>query len=313
MEFTSLGRTGLRVSVMGLGCGGHSRLGLSTGSTDEQAQDVVRAALDLGVNFIDTAESYRTEETVGRALKGRDRSSVVISTKASADIEDGMCTAAEMRGRVEACLERLQTDYIDLFNLHALIVDEHAHALAELVPLLQKMRDEGKIRFIGVTEQFIHDTSHEMLKLAAGDGCWDVVMVGFSILNQSARKSVFPWTTAQSVGTLGMFAVRRALSQPARLIEAMADLASTGLVDPSSFNPADPLDFLVADGIAESVQDAAYRFCRWEPGMDVVLSGTGNIEHLRRNAASLSRPPLPSPVVERLTQMLAKVDSVSGN
>jgi len=61
MEYTTLGRTGLKVSRMGLGCGGHSRLGLSTGSTETEAENVVRAALSLGINFIDTAEGYGTE------------------------------------------------------------------------------------------------------------------------------------------------------------------------------------------------------------------------------------------------------------
>lgn len=83
MQTTILGRTNLTVSRMGLGAGGHSRLGRNAGRTDAQAADLVRRALDHGVNFIDTAEGYGTEAIVGQALQGRDRTSVVLSTKKS--------------------------------------------------------------------------------------------------------------------------------------------------------------------------------------------------------------------------------------
>jgi aryl-alcohol dehydrogenase-like predicted oxidoreductase len=69
MEYTTLGKTGLRVSVAGLGCGGFSRLGLSVGKTEDEAVLLVRQAVDMGVNFIDTAPIYGTEVIVGRALK----------------------------------------------------------------------------------------------------------------------------------------------------------------------------------------------------------------------------------------------------
>ena len=80
MNFTTLGRTDLNVSVAGLGCGGHSRLGQSYGHTFEQSRAVVEAAVDLGVNFIDTAAAYRTEEIVASALGGQ-RERAIVSTK----------------------------------------------------------------------------------------------------------------------------------------------------------------------------------------------------------------------------------------
>jgi len=77
MHYKILGRTGLNVSVAGLGCGGHSRLGQTYGNTLEQSADVVRAALDLGINFIDTAAAYGTEKIVGEAVRDR-RDKVII-------------------------------------------------------------------------------------------------------------------------------------------------------------------------------------------------------------------------------------------
>ena len=82
MEYRSLGKTGLNVSVAGLGCGGNSRLGLGRGASVDDCVAVVRTAVDLGVNFLDTAEAYGTEEIVGAAARSYDRDRLVISTKA---------------------------------------------------------------------------------------------------------------------------------------------------------------------------------------------------------------------------------------
>src|SRR6185436_3846496 len=82
MQYTTLGRTGLRVSVAGLGTGGFSRLGLKTGKTEEESARLIHEAVGLGINFIDTAPAYGTEGVVGRALKTIPRDTVVVATKA---------------------------------------------------------------------------------------------------------------------------------------------------------------------------------------------------------------------------------------
>ena len=81
MQHTTLGRTGMQVSVAGLGCGGHSRLGQSYGASEDESIAVIRRALDLGINLVDTAQVYGTESIVGKAIRGR-RDEVVLSTKA---------------------------------------------------------------------------------------------------------------------------------------------------------------------------------------------------------------------------------------
>ncbi len=313
MEFTTLGRTGLRVSRMGLGCGGHSRLGLRKGNSEQEAKNVVRAALDLGVNFFDTAESYGTEEIVGRALSSVPRESIFISTKAGVDRDERLSTAAEYKARVEACLSRLRTEYVDVFHIHAVSVDEYGYAVEIVVPALQKLKQEGKVRFIGLTENLGGEPAHRMFRLAKSDECWDVVMVGFNLLNQSARDRVFPWTQGAGIGTLEMFAVRRALTDPDLARQVILKLVEEGRVQAAEFDLDDPLGFLTAAGVAESLSEAAYRYCRHEAGIDVVLVGTGNIEHLRENARALSLPALPESVLSRLRKMFAGVDSVAGN
>jgi aryl-alcohol dehydrogenase-like predicted oxidoreductase len=110
-----------------------------------------------------------------------------------------------------------------------------------------------------------------------------------------------------------MFAVRRALSQPERLKANLQELIERGQIDPDDFELDDPLGFLVHEGGAVSLPDAAYRFCRYEPGTHVILSGTGNPDHLEANLASFERPPLPEADRRRLVQLFRRVDSVAGN
>lgn len=309
MEYTILGRTGLKVSVMGLGCGGPSRAGQSYGRSEDESVAVVREAMDMGINFIDTAERYGTEVIVGKALKDSGRHGVVLSTKKALPKS---LTGADVVAGLEASLKRLGTDYIDIYHLHGLKPERYEYCRDEIVPVLGKMRDQGKIRHVGVTELFGDDLRHEMLQQALKDDVFDVVMVGYNILNQTARATVFPLTVEKSVGVLIMFAVRRALSRPERLRTVVRELVQKGLIDADQLDLDDPLGFLVHEGGAVSVPDAAYRFCRHEKGVHVVLSGTGNPEHLKANLKSFSRSPLPETDVERLREVFARVDCVSG-
>jgi aryl-alcohol dehydrogenase-like predicted oxidoreductase len=129
-----------------------------------------------------------------------------------------------------------------------------------------------------------------MLRRALEDDYWDVMMVGFNLLNPSARRYVFPHAIEKNIGIEIMFAVRRALSDPDKLRIAIAELAQQGYLD-GAIATTDPLGFLVESGAAKSIVEAAYRFTRHEPGSHVVLTGTGNIAHLEQNVHSLTRGP----------------------
>jgi len=314
-----LGRTGLDVTVMGVGCGGPSRAGQSTGKSEAESVAVVRTALDAGINFIDTAEAYRTEAIVGQAIRGLDRSKLVISTKKSGGRN---ITPADLRRSLEDSLQRLGTDYVDVYHLHGVMLVDYPYLAAEIVPELLKLRDEGKLRFLGITERWNADTRHLMLRRALKDDVWDVMMVGFNLLNQSARELVFRRTIEEDIGILVMFAVRRALSRPEKLAEVLDELIAAGQVDPADLDRPDldrpdsdqahALDFLIHDSGAVSVPDAGYRFCRDEPGTHVILSGTGNPAHLHDNIESFYRPPLPDADRCRLAHIFRGVDSVTG-
>ncbi len=208
-------------------------------------------------------------------------------------------------------LQRLGTDTIDLYNLHGIVRGQLAYVTAEIVPALLNAREQGKIRFLGITGHFGSDTSHKMLQEAVPTGIWDIVMVGFNLLNPSARRNVLALTQAHNVGVQDMFAVRRALSDLGGLAEALDVIEKAGQLDRAKLDTGDPLGFL-KEG-TEGIVDAAYRFCRHEPGIHVVLTGTGRIEHLKENVASITRPPLPPQMLSRLEEVFGQVDSVSGN
>jgi len=317
MDYATLGRTGLKVSVAGLGCGGPSRLGLS-GLKDQthSESDViahVRGAIDLGINFFDTAEWYGTEVVVGKAIAGVPRDRLVISTKKNIVPEDHADPDKEIRAALEQSLKNLGTDYVDVYHVHGAEPKDYANALNRHLPTMVRLREEGKIRAVGITERFVVDSTHSMAERAVRDNVWDVIMVGFNLLNPCARKNIFPMTAVNSVGVMVSYALRRALSQPERLKKLCHELVSKGAIAAGALNSAEPLDFVTKEGAAVSLQDAAYRFCRHEPGVDVVLTGTGSPEHLKANVESLCRPPLPAPVQQRLRELFGNIDGLTGN
>lgn len=307
MHYHPLGNPGLTVSVAGLGCGGNSRLGLGRGASFDECVGVARAAIDLGVNFLDTAEVYGTEEIVGAAVKAYDRDRLVISTKALFKTED---TAETVAGKVEASLKRLGLDHVDIFLFHAVGPAAYEHHRDVLAPALLRLREQGKVRHVGLTETGPRDPEQAMLARAVEEAPWEVIMLAYSLVNQGARTKVFPVTQRRGIGTLLMFVVRNIFSNDAYRRAVFAKLVEQGLLEASVLSEGDPLAFLVSEGGAESITDAAYRYARHEKGADVILFGTGNKAHVKANIESILRPPLPAPVIERLHRTFGHLSGV---
>jgi aryl-alcohol dehydrogenase-like predicted oxidoreductase len=314
MQHVTLGRTGIEVSIAGLGCGGHSRLGQSYGATEAQSVAVVHQALDLGINLIDTAQAYGTESIVGKALRGR-HDGVVLSTKALPVHNDRPLKPKRLRRSVEKSLKRLRTDHVDLFFVHGMKVRDLHHTREVLVPELLALKDDGLIRHLAASEAFASDNGHDSLgqSLDAGDDWYDVLMVGHNPLNPSARERVLPATEERDIGVLVMFAVRKSLASAEGVRRVIGGLVERGELDAAAVDADDPLGFLLTDGGAATFAEAAYRFARHEPGCHVVLTGTGSVDHLAENVASINGPPLPLEHQKRLQDLLGHIDSVSGD
>lgn len=303
MEYVTLGKTGLRVSVAGLGCGGNSRLGLGRGKTETEAMTLVRQALDMGVNLLDTAAAYGTEALLGKAIKTVPRDRVVITTKAQIHRGDVLLPPARVVASLDHSLRQLDTDYIDVFQLHVVPPALYNHAFNTIAPALLREKEKGKFRALGITETSPNDHEQRMLQRAVHDAVWEIVMLGFNMMHHNARTQIFPHTIANNIGTLLMFVVRNIFSQPGRLTAKMQGLAAAGQVPQWLADTANPLGFLLHAGGASSVTDAAYRFVRHEPGVHVVLFGTSTLEHLRENIQSLLKPPLPETDRQQLAEL----------
>jgi len=310
MQYTTLGRTGLRVSVAGLGCGGNSRIGLGAGLDEAGSIAIVRAARDQCLNFFDTAEVYGTEELLGKALTTGERGDVVISTKSRYLRGTERMSAAEVVANLEASLKRLATDYVDVFLLHGVRPADVAYCREALLPALLEAKAAGKARHIGMSTSPPFDPEQAAAVAALDEPAFEVMMLAFHMLHQGARRDLFPRTLARGVGTLMMFVVRNIFSRPGLLAETAARLAAEGKLDPATVDVNDPLGFLVHEGGAANLIDAAYRFVRHQPGADIVLFGTSSIAHLKSNIASILAPPLPAADVARVHALFGALSGV---
>ena len=199
MTDVRIGKSRVYASDLGLGTnavGGHN---LYPNLTDEIGKDVVRTAINNGITLLDTAFSYgrgRSEELIGEVLQEPefDRSRVIVATKAAHDMQqDGKFNNSPefLRNAVEAALQRLQTDYLDIFYIH---FPDETTPKNEAVAALHELKEEGKIRAIGVS-----NFSLEQLKEANQDGYVDIVEERFSLIYREHEKELFPYLKANKI------------------------------------------------------------------------------------------------------------------
>jgi aryl-alcohol dehydrogenase-like predicted oxidoreductase len=301
MEYRTLGRTGLSVSVVSLGTGGPSRLGQGSGVPEEEAHQVVRRALELGINLIDTAAGYGESEAIlGRALRGVAHDSLIVATKFSVyDRERVRSDPGELARSLDRSLQRLGREAVDLLQLHGVLPADYPLVMDRFYPELERAKAAGKVRFLGITERFFADPGHAMLETALVEDRFDTVMLKYGILNQVAARRVLPMAQERNVGVLNMAAVRVKLSDPAQLAALIADWKAAGKLAADALPEANPLGFLV-HGDVDSVVSAGYRFAAAPSAISTVLTGTANRAHLEKNVAALLGPPLPDADTERL-------------
>ena len=218
--------------------------------------------------------------------------------------EDRLDVAA-VRRLIEESFTELQTDVIDVFHIQGVNNEDYDYAIGEILPELARLRDAGSIRFLAVSERNAADPEHVMLERAIADDVFDVILVGFNFFNPSARKSIVPTAEAHDLGITLMCAVDSAMLRPEKAREVFARLVAEGAVAPGDVDLEHPLDFLTEDGVASSIIEAAYRYACHESGAHVILTGTGNIEHLRQNVDAINAGPLPDATLARLTRCSA--------
>lgn len=319
MEYRNLGRTGLKVSVLGFGCGNLGGL-MVRGAPKEREQAVARAR-ELGVNYFDTAPAYGdglSEQHLGGALRSLN-APVFVGTKFSLWPDDMGDVRGAVARSLEASLRRLGRESVDLLQLNNQIGRERRGGLAgmnevlqEVVPAFQALRAQGKVRFLGITALGDTDALHEVI----GTGTFDTAQVCYNLLNPSAVQPIparFPGQDfgqllkscrAQGVGAIGIRALAAgALSGvPDRhpVAARTAEPIATGPDYLTDVRRAQRFRILVEEGQAANLVEAALRFAITTDAMSTVLVGFSCLEQLEAAAAAVGRGPLPPAALERL-------------
>ncbi len=322
MEMRAFGRTGMRFSILGFGCGAVGGL-MVRGDPADQQRTVARA-LEAGVNYFDTAVQYgdgASETNLGRVLKALKPANAFVGTKVRLKPEEFGRVGAAVTASLEASLKRLGLERVDIFHLHNSIADGAPAALSErqvldeVVPAFDRLRRDGKIRFPGLTA--IGDTA--ALHRVIDAGFFASAQVTYNMLNSSAgapppanypaqdygrrldhTKAAGTWVVCIRVlagGALSGSPERHPIASPppepigsARTYEA--DLARAKRLTP-----------LVQEGVASSLTEAATRFSLSHPGIGTILVGIATPQQFDTALAAVAKGPLPQAALDRVAEL----------
>ena len=324
MDKRRLGRTGLSVSVLTFGCGAVGGL-MTRGAPRDQERAVARA-LEAGIDHFDTAPAYgggASEENLGRVLASL-KPHVIVSTKVRLAAGDRGRIAEAVSASLEASLRRLGREQVDLFQFHNAIgergdgatfgVDE---VLSDVLPALDRMREQGKTRFIGFTAIGETDALHRLI----GSRTFDTAQVPYNALNPSAGAALPRNYPAQDYGALldrtkevdmGTIGIRvlagGALSgheerHPLGL--AVVEPIGSGASYAADAARARRLAPMVREGHAGSLTEMAMRFAIAHPALSTTEIGLATIEQLDDAVRAVEKGPLPPTALKRLAELQA--------
>ena len=324
MEYRPLGNTGLNVSEIGFGCGNVGGL-MIRGEHSDQVRAVARA-MELGINYFDTASSYgngQSETNLGRVLKEL-AADVYVGTKFRVTTHQPGQIKGNVIASVEESLGRLQREQVDLIQMHNHVetVNEGGsvspeEALGEVVDALQELRQQGKVRFWGMTAVGETAALHRII----GSGALNTIQSVYNLVNPSAGN---PAPTGFDMPDYGnQIGLASANGMGVLVIRVLAAGALTGgdarhPVAVPSVAPigsgrdygqdqarAEGFRFLVWEGHTASLVEASLRFALSNPGVSSVLVGYSSMEHLEQAVQYASNGPLPPEALARLPDVWA--------
>ena len=323
METGVFGRTGLRLSVLGFGCGAVGGL-MVRGDPRDQERAIARA-IAAGVNYFDTAVQYgngESEKNLGRVLQRLKPGNVAIGTKVRLPSADFGGIADAVAKSLEASLARLRLDRVDIFHLHNAITATGGgealsvrQVLGDVVPAFERLRQQGKTRFLGLTA--IGDTAalHQVIDARV----FDSAQVVYNMLNPSAAAALPANYPAQDYGRL--FDHTRAAGVGVVGIRVLAGGALSGSAErhPIASPPPEPIGSamrydadivrarrlmpLVKEGFAASLTEAATRFALSHPAMGTILVGMATPQQFEDALAAVQKGSLPPAALERLSAL----------
>ena len=323
MEMRTYGRTGMQISVLGFGCGAVGGL-MVRGDPRDQERAIARA-LEVGVNYFDTAVQYgngESEKNLGRILQSLKPANAIVGTKVRLPSSDFGRIADAVTKSLENSLARLRREQVDIFHLHNAITENgggHAlsvrQVLGEVVPVFERLRAEGKIRFLGLTG--VGDTSalHQLIDARV----FDSAQVVYNMLNPSAAVALPANYPAQDYGRLfdhtkaagvGVIAIRvlagGALSGSAErhaIASPPPEPIGSAMTYEGDIERASRLLPLVAEGFAASLTEAATRFAIAQPAVGTILVGMATPQQFEEAFAAVTKGPLPAAALDRLTAL----------
>jgi L-glyceraldehyde 3-phosphate reductase len=331
MQYRGLGRTGLRISEIGFGCGDNAGL-MIDGSLDEQTR-VVECAIEKGINYFDTAAGYGThksETSLGQVLK-RLGVRPVINTKVEVELLQVEDVASAVVASVEGSLERLQIDSVDIVMIHNSPVYERAADFRGWMPMtideylgptgavagMERLRRDGKARFFGIVNE---RPDVELVRRLLDTGSFDLLNVQCNLLNPTAMMplprglrvdldngNVISYAAAKRAG-VAIFSpmARGVLTDQATRDGSRHPLAGTAITrNPEGYqallNKGRALGFLARDG--SSLSQAAIRFLLMNGGITTVLGGFTAVEHVDDLAMASGMEPLSDEEMARVTMV----------
>lgn len=291
MDKRQLGNTDMQVTRLGFGLAEIGEAELS----DAHPEEVLSAALDAGINFLDTAACYGlSEELIGKAVSAR-RSEFYLATKAghvTGGYEGEEWTAKTVRDSIDRSLKRLRTDYLDLVQLHSCEVAVLERG--EVIGALQEAQREGKTRYIG------YSGDNEAAEWALSSGLFDTLQTSFNLVDQKARFGLFGAARAQGVGVI----VKRPIANSAW----GAEKSPSGYAD-RYFARAQKM--LELGELPEAPSDRialALGFTLMHDAVDVVIVGTKTPKYMRSNVALVEAGvPVSAAAVEELHRRFEQV------
>ena len=323
MELRRLGKTGFDVSLLGFGCGAVGGL-MVRGDPRDQERAIARA-LEVGVNYFDTAVQYgngESEKNLGRILQSLKPANAIVGTKVRLPSADYGRIAEAISKSLDDSLGRLQRDHVDIFHLHNSITETGGgpslsirQVLGEVVPAFERLRSQGKIRFLGLTG--VGDTS--ALHQAIDARVFDSAQIVYNMLNPSAAVALPANYPAQDYGQLfdhtktagvGIIAIRvlagGALSGSAErhaIASPPPEPIGSAMTYEGDIERARRLLPLVTEGFAASLTEAATRFAITQPSVGTILVGMATPQQFEDAFAAVAKGPLPPAALERLSAL----------
>ncbi|MEA2888383.1 MAG: hypothetical protein QOD11_2743 [Bradyrhizobium sp.] len=321
MQLRSFGRTGMQLSVLGFGCGAVGGL-MVRGDPADQERTIARA-IAAGVNYFDTAVQYgdgKSEENLGRILQKLKPADVVVGTKVR--VPPGESIADAVTTSLERSLARLGLDRVDIFHLHNPITETGGETalsvrqvLDDVVPAFERLRQQGKIRFLGITA--LGDTA--ALRQVIDTNAFDSAQIVYNMLNPSAGEELpqnypaqdygrlFDHTKTAGVGVVGIRVLAGGALSGSAERHPIAGPAPEPIGSAMSYDAdverARRLLPLVREGFATTLTEAATRFAPSHPAMGTLLVGMATPQQFEDALAAVEKGPLPQAALDRLSAL----------